>query len=406
MAQPRDVAIVGAGLAGRVMALALAEVPGTEFEIALLDGAPGDRPPDDIRTYAIAAGSRRMLDTLGVWPLIGDAAQPASGMDITDTRLAEVVRPVVASFEGEARAGEPFVHFVDGRDLARAVARRLEELGVVVAWDRQLVALEETAGALRLVSRGGDEAARLVVGADGARSAVRRAARIGNVGWPYDQASLVTIIRHEVAHEGRAVQHFLPGGPLALLPLPGNRSGIVWTVPKAEADRLMRLPGDAFAEALAEAAGPEYGAIEVIEPPRRYPLELGLARAFVKPRVALIGDAAHRIHPLAGQGLNMGLRDVAALVETAVEAARRGEDIGALSTLERYERWRRFDTVQLAAITDALNRLFAPDWTPLRALRDLGLGMVDRAPRLKQALIGEAAGEVGKTPRLLRGEAL
>lgn len=400
-----DVAVVGAGLVGRVLALALAETPGAAFDIAVLDAGPV-RPQDDIRAYAIAAGSRRLLEALGVWPLVADAAQPVSGMDISDTRLSEIVRPAVASFEGEARDGEPFAHFIVGRDLARGIAMRMETAGLAVTAQWRLSALEPEEGAMGLLSAEGDRRARLVVGADGARSSVRRAARIGQVGWPYEQTSIVTIIRHDVPHEGRAVQHFLPGGPLALLPLPGHRSGIVWTVPRDEGNRLMRLSAERFADELARATGPEYGDIDVLEPPRAYPLSLGLARRFVAPRVALVGDAAHRLHPLAGQGFNMGLRDVAALVETVVDAARRGEDIGAMPTLERYQRWRRFDTVQLAAVTDGLNRLFAADWAPLRALRDIGLGLVDRAPRLKQSFIGEAAGEIGKTPRLLRGEAV
>jgi 2-octaprenyl-6-methoxyphenol hydroxylase len=406
MVQTQDIAIVGAGLAGSVMAIAIAESPGATFDIALIDGAPAPRSGNDIRAYAIAAGTRRMLETLGIWPLVADVAQPVSAMDISDTRLADVVRPIIASFEGEAADGEPFAHFVDGRDLTRAIDRRLEEAGITIGWGRRLSSLSVDGAAARLELGGGQTRARLVIGADGARSAVRRAAGIGQIGWPYGQSAIVTIIQHDVPHEGRAVQHFLPGGPFAMLPLPGERSGIVWSLPSAEADRLLRLPPDLFADELARAAGPERGAIEVTEPPRAYPLELGLARRFVADRVALVADAAHRLHPLAGQGLNMGFRDVAALAETVVEAARRGEDIGSLATLERYQRWRRFDTVQLAAVTDTLNRMFAADWGPLRLLRDLGLGLVERTPAIKRALVGEAAGEIGKVPRLLRGESV
>lgn len=404
MARVHDIAIIGAGLVGSVLALALARTPGAAFDVVLADGAPGPRTPDDIRAYAIAAGTRRMLDTLGVWALVEDAAQPVSGFDISDTRLADAVRPIIASFEGEAADGEPFAHFVDGRELMRAVSRRLSEAGARIRWGQRLESLSVDAAAASLAFGDGPVRARLVVGADGARSAVRRAARIGRIGWPYGQSAIVTIIGHEVPHDGRAVQHFLPGGPFAMLPLPGDRSGIVWSLPAAEAERLLRLSSEAFAGELSRAAGPERGHIEVLERPRSYPLELGLARRFVADRAALVGDAAHRLHPLAGQGLNMGFRDVAALVETVTEAARRGEDIGSLTTLERYQRWRRFDTVQLAAVTDLLNRLFASDWAPLRLVRDVGLGLVERAPELKRTFIGEAAGEVGKLPRLLRGE--
>ncbi len=406
MAADREVSIVGAGLTGRVLALALREVAGAPFTARLFDAAPGPRPPDDIRAYAVAAGTRRMLTALGIWPRVAGEAQPVSVMDITDTRLAEVVRPVLASFEGEAGDGEPFVHFIDGRALTAAVDERLGETGTERIWNSRLQALRPMDAAMALETSQGRFESRLVIGADGARSAVRRLARLGNVGWPYPQSSIITIIAHEVPHDGRAVQHFLPQGPLALLPLPGNRSGIVWTVSAAEADRLMRLPGDAFTEELAAACGPERGDIEVLEAPRAYPLELGIARRFVGDRVALVGDAAHRVHPLAGQGLNLGLRDVAALTEVLAEAVRRGEDYGSLTVLRRYERWRRFDTVQLAAVTDGLNRLFSNDWTPLRTLRDIGLGLVGRAPRLTRALIAEASGEMGEMPRLLRGEAV
>lgn len=312
------------------------------------------------------------------------------------------MRPALLTIAGEVGPDEPFAHFLDGRDLQAAVAAACEAVGIAVEHDRAIEGITVDAYGVSLAREA--EPARLLVGADGARSAVRRAAGIPTVGWPYRQAAIVTIIRQEVPHGGAAVQHFLPGGPFALLPLPGDRSGIVWTEPQDEAERLLRLPDDRFAEELARRAGPEVGTITVEEPPRLHPLELGLARAFVRPRVALVGDAAHRLHPLAGLGLNLGLRDVAALGEVVVEAARRGEDIGSLPVLERYQRWRRFDTVEVAAATEALNRLFSNDFGPLRALRGLGLGLVDRMAPLKRRFVEEAAGTGGRLPRLMRGE--
>ena len=427
---PLDVTIAGAGLVGQVLALALSGASGVTLRQRLVDAAPAGRAPADLRTYAIAAGTRRMLEELGIWRHIADKAERCSEMRISDSRLAEVVRPVFLTIAGDAHMddayladlayeafdpddidgemsgdwpeGEPFAHFVDGRDLQAAVAAACEDAGVRIEHGFSVRGVETDTYGVRIGAE--TFSSRLLVGADGAKSAVRKASGIRTIGWSYRQAAIITIIRHEVPHEGAAIQHFLPGGPFAILPLPGNRSGIVWTEPEDRAQRFAALSPEAFAEELAQRAGPEISDIEVIEAPRVYPLELGLARAFVAPRIALVGDAAHRLHPLAGLGLNLGLRDVAALTQVVVEAARRGEDIGSLAVLERYQRWRRFDTVQVAAATEAINRLFSNDVGPLRMLRDIGLGLVDRMVPLKKMIVAEAAGTTGDAPRLLRGE--
>ncbi len=401
-----DITIAGAGYAGRVLALALSGASGVRFGLRLVDAAPAHARPNDTRAYAMAASTVRMLEELGVWQRLGGRAQACSGMRITDSRAAELVRPALLTIAGQAREGEPFAHFVEGRDLARAIAEACDEAGIAVEHDFAVDDIEvDTYG---VAIDGGDATSRLLVGADGARSSVRRAAGIRTVDWSYGQDAIITIVETEVRHEGEAVQHFLPGGPFAMLPLPGDRPGgrrgIVWTEKTEAAERLARLGADDFLEELARRAGPEVGEITVVEAPRVYPLDLILARAFVVPRVALVGDAAHRLHPLAGLGLNMGLRDVAALAQVVVEAARRGEDIGSLAVLERYQRWRRFDTVQVAAATEAINRLFSNDLGPLRALRDVGLGIVDRMGPLKKMFVNEAAGDAGRAPRLLRGE--
>ncbi|MEJ8574934.1 FAD-dependent monooxygenase [Microbaculum marinum] len=397
-----DVTIAGAGLVGQAMALALAGARGVDLRVRIVDASPTPRPPGDIRTYAIAASTVRMLEELGVWARLKDKAEACSAMRISDSKLAEVVRPVFLTIAGTSRAGEPFAHFVDGRDLQAAVSAACDEAGITVEHG----AVVETVGADTYGIRIGGETvpSRLLIGADGARSAVRRRAGIKTVGWSYGQASIITIVGHDVAHDGAATQHFLPGGPFALLPLPGNRSGVVWTEPAARAERLVALPSKDFARELALRAGPEIGDITVLEAPRVYPLELALARTFVAPRIALVGDAAHRLHPLAGLGLNLGLRDAAALAQVVVDAARRGEDFGSLAVLERYQRWRRFDTVQVATATEAMNRLFSNDFGPLRAVRDIGLGLVDRIVPLKKLFVAEAAGDAGPAPRLLRGE--
>jgi 2-octaprenyl-6-methoxyphenol hydroxylase len=226
------------------------------------------------------------------------------------------------------------------------------------------------------------------------------------VTWEYPQTALVATVRHERPHDGVAVEHFLPGGPFAILPLTGNRSSLVWTERREDARKLMAVDEFVFLVELERRFGHRLGALELDGPRQAFPLSLTLARDFVRPRFALLGDAAHGIHPIAGQGLNLGFRDAAALAETLVDAHRLGLDIGALDVLRRYERWRRFDTWQMGVTTDVLNRLFSNDFGPVRAIRDIGLGMVDRMPRLKSLFIGEAAGLGGARPKLLRGEAL
>jgi 2-octaprenyl-6-methoxyphenol hydroxylase len=248
--------------------------------------------------------------------------------------------------------------------------------------------------------------ARLLVAADGAHSKIRERAGIACHGWSYGQSAIVTTVAHERDHHGRAEEHFLPAGPFAILPLTGRRSSIVWTEAAHEAGRIVALPDADFHGELERRFGLHLGDIQAVGPRRVHPLGLSVARAFIKDRLALVGDAAHVIHPIAGQGLNMGLKDVAALAEVIVDAARLGLDPGSLAVLERYQRWRRFDTMAMGIVTDGLNRLFSNHSAALRLARDFGLGLVDRVPALKQFFIREAAGLTGEVPKLLRGEAL
>ena len=231
-------------------------------------------------------------------------------------------------------------------------------------------------------------------------------ARIATHGWTYDQSAIVTTVGHERDHGGRAEEHFLPAGPFAILPLKGNRSSIVWTEAKGEAERIVALPDDAFHAELEQRFKLHLGEINAVGARRVHPLGFFVARSFIAERIALVGDAAHVIHPIAGQGLNMGLKDVAALAEVIVDAARLGLDPGSAMVLERYQRWRRFDTVTMGIATDGLNRLFSNRSDVLRLVRDVGLGLVDRVPNLKRLFIREAAGLVGDVPKLLRGEML
>jgi 2-octaprenyl-6-methoxyphenol hydroxylase len=247
---------------------------------------------------------------------------------------------------------------------------------------------------------------RLLVAADGARSRLRERAGIATYGWSYGQSAIATTVTHERSHQGRAEEHFLPSGPFAILPLRHNRSSIVWTERTGEAERIVALPDDDFHHELEKRFGLRLGDIVVSGPRRAYPLGLWVARSFIADRLALVGDAAHVVHPIAGQGLNMGLRDVAALAEAVVDAVRAGLDPGDATVLERYQRWRRFDTMTMCVSTDGLNRLFTNPSDAVRLARDLGLGLVDRFPALKRLFIREAAGLAGEVPKLLRGESL
>jgi 2-octaprenyl-6-methoxyphenol hydroxylase len=253
---------------------------------------------------------------------------------------------------------------------------------------------------------GSSLSARLLVAADGARSHIRELAGIATHGWGYGQSAIATTVEHERDHHGRAIEHFLPPGPFAILPLKGRRSSIVWTEDTHEAERIAALPDDDFHAELERRFGLELGEIEAVGRRGVYPVALSVARSFVAERIALVGDAAHVIHPIAGQGLNMGLKDVAALAEVVVDAVRLGLDPGAAATLDRYQRWRRFDTMAMGVATDGLNRLFSNRSNVMRLFRDVGLGLVDRLPALKRTFIREAAGLMGDVPKLLKGEAL
>ncbi|MFL6937155.1 MAG: ubiquinone biosynthesis hydroxylase [Xanthobacteraceae bacterium] len=400
-----DVVIGGAGFVGLSLAIALRQALGPKFSVVVADPTL-DAPTADERASAIAAAARRLFETIGVWDEVAGQAQPILDMVITDSRLGDAVRPVFLTFEGEIRPGEPFAHMVENRDLTAALLAKARAEGV----DLRATAVAGCDGGRNHVeARLADGArfdARLIVAADGARSSLRERAGISMVGWSYGQTAIVTTVAHERDHHGRADEHFLPAGPFAILPLKGNRSSIVWTEESAEAERIMALSDDLFHAELERRFGLRLGDIRVAGPRRAYPLGLSVARAFVAPRLALVGDAAHVIHPIAGQGLNMGLRDVAALAEVIVDAARLGLDPGASDVLDRYQRWRRFDTMAMGLATDGLNRLFSNRSDVLRLMRDIGLGLVDRLPALKDVFIREAAGLTGDVPKLLRGEAL
>ncbi|MFZ0065692.1 MAG: ubiquinone biosynthesis hydroxylase [Pseudolabrys sp.] len=401
-----EVAVGGAGFAGLALAIALRQALGDPFAVTVIDPTLAHAQSKDPRASAIAAAARRLFEAIDVWDAVAPNAQPILDMVVTDSKLDDAVRPTFLTFGGDVEEGEPFAHMVENRHLVDALATKARDLGV----DLRAGAVSgfENAGNVVDVSLADGEviSARLLVGADGAHSLIRERAGIATHGWNYDQSAIVTTIAHEREHNGRADEHFLPAGPFAILPLTGKRCSIVWTENTREAQRIVALPDDEFHKELEKRFGLQLGDLKVIGPRRAFPLGLFTARTFIGDRLALIGDAAHIIHPIAGQGLNMGLRDVAALAEAIADAARLGLDPGGPDVLERYQRWRRFDTMTMGIATDGLNRLFSNHSDVLRLARDIGLGLVERMPALKRMFIREAAGFTGDVPKLLKGEAL
>jgi 2-octaprenyl-6-methoxyphenol hydroxylase len=411
-----DLVIGGGGFAGLALAIALRQALGEPFKVLVADPAFAKGAPKG-RASAIAAAARRLFETIGIWSEVEGEAQPILDMVVTDSKLADVMRPTYLTFggeiahsrpkDGEARlASENFAHMIENHHVVDALMRRAKACGVELSAEA-VTGFEidgERVGVA--LSGGGTRSARLLVAADGARSKIRDAAGIESFGWEYEQSGIVTTVAHEREHHGRAEEHFLPAGPFAILPLKGKRSSIVWTEKASEAERIVALPDGEFHGELEKRFGLKLGEIEAVGPRKAFPLGLSVARTFIAERVALVGDAAHVIHPIAGQGLNLGLRDVAALAEAIADATRLGLDPGGPDVMERYQRWRRFDTAAMGVTTDGLNRLFSNSSDALRLIRDVGLGLVERAPALKGLFIREAAGLTGDVPKLLRGEAL
>ena len=400
-----DVIVVGAALNGIAAGLALGgHRTRRPLSVAIVDNRdPRQRFPadHDARASAITASSKRMFEALGVWDHVGQHAQEMREIVVTDG-IGSNDRPVLLQF-GEAAAAASMVenhHLLDG---LLAVVEKSPNITLMTG--NGVAERSFAPGLAKLTLASGEQlSSSLVVAADGGKSATREAAHIDLVGWAYEQMGIVASFDHELPHHGRAEEHFTPAGPFAILPLPGNRSSIVWTEGTIEAKRLLGLTGQDFELELQREIGSHLGKITLMGKPQGYPLSMFFAKEFHGPRLALVGDAAHVIHPLAGLGLNLGLRDVAALAECVADAFALGQDIGGLSVLERYSAWRRFDTVATAASMDGLNRLFSNDNSFLRILRDLGLRVTNQMTGVKQMFAREAAGQTGSLPRLLRGE--
>lgn len=402
-----DILIVGGGLNGPCLALACAQAG---LSSVVLDALPAQTREDvgfDGRAYALALASVRMLTALGIWDEVGDHAQPMLEIKASDGRAGEGAAPFFLHFDHAEIEEGPMGHMLEDRYLRRALMAAMEASSRITHRAGSRVLSQDTSGLTSVTLEGGEVLrGRLLVGADGKRSGVAERAGIKRMGWDYNQTALVCAVEHEKPHNGIAHQFFMPGGPLAILPLPGNRSSIVWSESEPRASALKAASDDDFMDALRPAFGDFLGDISLTGQRHSYPLSLSLATAFVAEKLALVGDAAHGVHPIAGQGLNLGLRDVSALAETLADAKRRGEDFARRDVLDRYQQWRRVDTVGLAVATDSVNRLFSNDNPAIRAIRDIGMGAIGSLPTLRRRFIREAAGLTGDLPRLMQGRAL
>jgi 2-octaprenyl-6-methoxyphenol hydroxylase len=400
-----DVVIAGGGANGLALAAAIKQAMRQGVSVAVVDPAPAPAASaTPLRTVAIAEGPRRLLDHIGGWEATAPKAQPILSMAIMDGDVHDAVRLPHLHFGSKDRAPLAYMAFND--DVVGALSALCDRLEV----HRITASVADWASGKRVAEIGLSDGrvlrARLAVAADGARSKLSRLADIQTIGWDYDQTGMVATVAHERDHEGRAEQHFLPAGPFAILPLPGRQSSIVWNESRADAGALLALDPEDLTRELEYRFTPKLGAIRLVSRVEGFPFRFQIARRFVAERLALIGDAAHVVHPVAGQGLNLGLRDVAALAETVVAELRLGLDPGAPGPLAAYQRRRRFDVAASGLGLDALNRLFSNDLAPLRFARDLGLRVLDRAPMLKDMLIAEAGGAGSRAPKLLKGFAL
>ena len=403
-----DILIVGGGLSGPILALALAQ---SGHAVTVIDALGEEtRKADDFdgRSYAVALASRRLLDGIGIWADIADHSQPILEIKVSDGRAGEGPSPFFMHFDHAEIEEGPMGHMVQDRHLRRALIEAMAKTNGVTHLARETVTAQVvTPGGVALpLASGRTVKGALLVGADGRGSGTAIRSGIKRTGWEYGQTALVCAIAHGKPHRGIAHQFFMPAGPLAILPLPGNVSSIVWSERADTAAAFNAMPDDQYLTMLRPRFGDFLGEISLTGKRFTYPLCLSLASRLVAPRTALVGDAAHGVHPIAGQGLNAGMRDIAALAEVITDAARRGEDAGSEAVLARYEEWRRFDNTALALATDSFNRLFSNDNAMLRGLRDIGMGMVGKMPALRRSFIREAAGLTGDLPRLMRGAPL
>lgn len=400
-----DIAIVGGGLNGPALSLGLAQAG---FNVSVIDALPAPERTArgfDGRAYALALSSVRLLRNLSLWSDVADCAQAMLEIKVTDGRAGEGPAPWMMHFDYAEIEEGPMGYMVEDRHLRPALLAAMDKYEKITSLNETRVVAQTTGatGAALELSSGDVLEAKLVIGADGKRSGSAQRAGIRRTGWSYGQTALVCAVAHERPHNGIAHQFFMPNGPLAILPLRGNRSSIVWSEKNSRAAKLMDMTPESFLVALRPAFGSFLGEIRLEGDRFSYPLSLSLANRMVASRLALVGDAAHGLHPIAGQGLNAGLRDVAALIDVLTSAKARGEDIGSEQVLARYAQWRRFDTTTLALATDTFNKLFSNDNPVLRGMRGLGMGLVGKLPGVRRGFVREAAGLTGELPTLMRG---
>ena len=402
-----DVIIAGGGLNGLTLALALDSVGITTAVIDAFAPQESLNPKFDGRSYALSAASQKMLSALGLWDDLASHAEPMVEIKVSDGAAGEMPSPFVMQFGDEDFSRGPMGFMVEDSHLRARLAKAVDMSGVTFRTE-QIITDQTILPTHVTVTIEGHHplTAAVLVGADGRNSRTAKMAKLTRTGWDYDQSSLVCAIAHEKPHHGIAHQFFMPSGPLAILPLTQNRSGIVWTEQRQVAQNIHSLSDEDYLSILRPRFGEFLGDISLAGERYIYPLSLSTTHRMIADRVALVGDAAHAVHPIAGQGLNSGFKDVAALAEVLCDTKRRGQDLGIHTTLAEYQKWRGFDNALLCTATNSFNILFSNNNPLLRGIRDLGMGLINSTPKLRKNFVATAAGAAGDRPRLLRGAPL
>jgi 2-octaprenyl-6-methoxyphenol hydroxylase len=398
-----EIIIVGGGLNGSLLAIAAAKIG---FSTIVLDSKETHRDElnsFDARSYALAASSIRLLKNLDIFEDIRDCSQPILDIEILDGNLVQGPSQFSLHFDNNEIHDGPMGYMIEDRFIQKALFDQILATNRIdYKFDSNVIEHYRQGSYISVQLDNGQKLrTRLVVGADGRNSDIAKRAKIKKSGWRYKQNALVCAIEHEIDHKGLAWQYFLPSGPLAILPMTGNRSSIVWTEKTKNADAINALDDNQYMDILNSRLGNFLGKSKLVGDRHSFPLELKIADRFIDDRLALIGDAAHSVHPIAGQGLNAGFKDVAVLAHVIQDSYCRGEDFGSLGVLKRYEEWRRFDSVQLAYSTDLFNRLFSNENEALQVVRNIGIKILDSVPAAKRNIIREAAGITGELPRLM-----